>query len=202
MDCRPLKAMRILCFGDSNTYGYDPCSPLESRYPAQQRWVDILAGKLGCECINAGQNGREIPVREWELREFDRLLAENAPVDLLAILLGTNDLLQGNSVEAVTRRMENFLTHVHPVPLQILLISPPPMQRGAWVSTLELIEVSSSLRNGYKALSERFGVHFADAGMWDISLTYDGVHFTEEGHRAFAERLLSEMEIKVCWKLV
>ena len=52
--------MKILCFGDSNTYGYDPRSFLGDRYPAEYRWVDILAKKLCCTAVNAGMTGREI----------------------------------------------------------------------------------------------------------------------------------------------
>ena len=53
--------MKILCFGDSNTYGYDPRDFFASRYPAQDRWVDLLGNNLGCIVVNAGENGREIP---------------------------------------------------------------------------------------------------------------------------------------------
>ena len=52
--------MKILCFGDSNTYGYDPRSYFGGQYPAKHRWVDLLAQKLDCKAVNAGENGREI----------------------------------------------------------------------------------------------------------------------------------------------
>ena len=181
--------MKILCFGDSNTYGYDPRSFFGSQYPAQHRWVDLLAQKLSCDVVNAGENGREIPGREGELTRFDLMLANQKPVDLLVIMLGGNDLLQGNSVETVVQRMESFLNHIHLEKSQILLIGPPPMQRGEWVPTQTLIDATMTLNHEYKALSQRLGVRFADAGEWNIPLTFDGVHFTEEGHRAFAEGL-------------
>ena len=177
--------MKILCFGDSNTYGYDPRSYFGDRYPVQCRWVDLLAEKLNAEIINAGENGREIPRREGELRRFDLLLTNQQPIDLLVIMLGSNDLLQGNSVEAVSERMEHFLHHIHLERSKILLIAPPPMQRGEWVSSQTLIDASIALRDAYRTLSARLGVRFADAGK--IPLTFDGVHFTEEGHKAFAE---------------
>ena len=181
--------MKILCFGDSNTYGYDPRSFLGSRYPAQHRWVDLLAQKLNCQVINAGENGREIPSREGELQRFDLMLANQNPVDLLIIMLGGNDLLQGNPVDAVARRMETFLEHIDLERSKLLLIGPPPMQRGEWVPTQTLIDASAALNLAYKDLSRRLGVRFADAGEWNIPLTFDGVHFTEEGHKAFAEGL-------------
>ena len=48
-----------------------------------------------------------------------------------------------------------------------------------------------ALNRAYKALSQRLGVGFADAGEWNIPLTFDGVHFTEEGHNAFADGLIN-----------
>ena len=186
-------AMKILCYGDSNTYGYDPRSFWGDPYPTEHRWVDILARKLGCEAINAGQNGREIPRREGEFLHFDRMLAQQRPIDLLVIMLGTNDLLQGNSAQEVSERMESFLSRIDPDQSNILLICPPPMKLGEWVTSRALIDASIELSNEFKALSQRLGIRFADAGNWDISLAFDGVHFTEEGHSAFAEGLFHEL---------
>ena len=186
--------MKILCFGDSNTYGYDPCSFFGSQYPAQHRWVDLLAQKLDCKVVNAGENGREIPRREGELQRFNLMLTNQKPIDLLIIMLGGNDLLQGNSVKDVARRMEFFLTHIDLERSNILLIGPPPMRFGEWVPTQDLIDASVALNHEYKALSNGLGVGFADAGEWDIPLAFDGVHFTENGHRAFAEALFNHLD--------
>ena len=51
---------RVLCFGDSNTYGYDPRSCLGGRYPESVRWTGLLKAR-GWEIINEGENGRAIP---------------------------------------------------------------------------------------------------------------------------------------------
>ena len=56
---------------------------------------------------------------------------------------------------------------------------------------LPLVDKILALEPEYKALSECFGIRFADAGKWDIPLTFDGVHFTGEGHEAFAEGLVN-----------
>lgn len=177
--------MKILCFGDSNTYGYDPRSCLGDRYPAS--WADLLGEKNGFETVNAGENGREIPRSAWQLKDFHRLLTRESPLDLLIILLGSNDLLQGNSPETVAKRMEAFLKQIPLEKSRILLMAPPPMKRGAWVPAQDLIDASVALGYEYKTLAEGLGIPFADAKHWNISLAYDGVHFTQEGHRAFAE---------------
>lgn len=177
--------MRILCFGDSNTYGYDPRGYYGDRYGAQDRWVDLLAKQTGHEIVNGGANGRDIP----HFSNISNLLAPYGSVDMLLIMLGTNDLLQGCSAKEAAERMACFLQTVIPCCKRILLIAPPPMKRGAWVSTDELVAESCHLSEEYWALAARMGIPFADARQWNIELAFDGVHFTEEGHHAFANRL-------------
>ena len=180
--------MRILCFGDSNTYGYDPRDFFGGQYAARHRWVDLLADWLGCIVINAGENGRQVPFREGELQRFQRLLKTNQPLDLLIIMLGTNDLLEGLSPETTATRMEKFLTDMGFPKQRILLIVPPPLVRGAWVPDQALIDKSVVLGSAYHSLSERLGISYA--GQWQIPMTFDGVHFTEAGHEEFARNLL------------
>lgn len=181
--------MRVLCFGDSNTYGYDPRSRFGGRYPAESRWVDLLAEKTGWDLQNAGENGRAIPRRPQELSRFGQLLTASLPLDLLIVMLGTNDLLQGADAPGAAARMEAFLTQLPLSRENILLLSPPPMRPGTWVTEERLLHDSAALAERYRALAERLGVRFADAGGWQMELAYDGVHFTEAGHRAFAEGL-------------
>ena len=50
--------MNVLCYGDSNTYGYDPRGYFGGRYDAGSRWVDILAARTGWAVSNQGQNGK------------------------------------------------------------------------------------------------------------------------------------------------
>ena len=178
--------MRILCFGDSNTYGYDPRGFFGDRYSAADRWVDLLEKQTGHECINAGANGREIPQRPYTLR----LLTECAPVDIFLVMLGTNDLLQGASAKEASTRMEAFLTLLPPQCKQILLIAPPPMKRGAWVPTDEIVAESVLLAEAYKLLTEKLRIPFVDTREWNIELAFDGVHFAEEGHHTFADHLI------------
>ena len=161
--------MRMLCYGDSNTYGYDPRGFFGDRYPAECRWVDILAQKLRWEIQNEGQNGREIPSRLFQYQRARELLTPGAP-DVFAIMLGTNDLLRGYSAEASCSRMEAFLRYIQPKCGEILLIAPPPMKRGAWVTEENLIAESVKLAGEYRTLSQKLGISFANAGQWNIPL--------------------------------
>ena len=176
--------MNVICFGDSNTYGYDPRSYLGSRYDSDSRWVDILAVETGWTVRNLGENGREIPTSAP---------AFPADTDLLIVMLGINDLLQGRSPKQAADRLERFLSSLSLDRSKILLIAPPPMKQGAWVPNQQLIDDSHAFAQLCQALAEQLGTRFADAGKWDISLAYDGVHFTEQGHRAFAARLLEKL---------
>ena len=177
--------MNVICFGNSNTYGYDPHSYLGDRYDAYSRWVDILAEETGWSICNMGQNGREIPT-----------VAPSFPADtdLLIFMLGTNDLLQGRSPEQAAVSLKRFLSDISLERSKLLLIAPPPLKRGAWVPDQQLIDDSCAYARLCQTLAEQLGIHFADAGKWDIPLAYDGVHFTEQGHRAFAARLLEELK--------
>ena len=182
--------MKLWCFGDSNTYGYDPCGFFGGRYAAP--WPELLAEKSGFQVVNDGKNGRMIPDREHEFHQFRRD-AERYIADALIVMLGTNDLLEGATAEAAAARMEAFLNRCN-MPL-ILLVSPPPMKRGAWVPDDGLVEESKALSRQFEGLAKRRGLPYADSGEWDIELAYDGVHFTEEGHGRFADGLASCLEV-------
>ena len=181
--------MRILCYGDSNTYGYDPREFCGDRYNAEDRWVDLLATQTGYDVINAGANGREIP------QNFSSLLhlTEQQDADIFLVMLGTNNLLQGASATEVATQMEAFLLPLLPRYNQVLLVSPPPMQRGAWVPSDELVAESIQLAEKYNCLAERLNIPYVDTRKWNIELAFDGVHFTEEGHHRFAENLKIEL---------
>ena len=183
------KITRIWCFGDSNTYGYDPCGFFGGRYSSP--WPELLAETTGFEVINDGRNGRMIPQRTHEWDQFRRD-AERYQADVLIVMLGTNDLLNGASAAETTARMEAFLAHC--IAPRILLIGPPPMKRGAWVPDDQLVEESKVLSRQFGSLAGRLGVWFADAGEWDIDLAYNGVHFSEEGHARFAKRIREVLE--------
>ena len=177
--------MNVICFGDSNTYGYDPCSYLGGRYDPDSRWVDILAEETSWTVRNLGENGREIPASPPDFP---------ADTDLLIVMLGTNDLLQGRSPEQAADRLERFLFSLSLDRSKIQLIAPPPVKRGAWVPDQQLIDDSHAFVQLCQTLAEQLGIRFADAGKWNIPLAYDGVHFTEQGHRTFAAGLLEVLK--------
>ena len=185
---------RVICFGDSNTFGYDPRSYLGSQYPADVRWTGLLQD-MGWEVVNYGQNGLRIP-RESQFPTIIDQLRRAAPADVVTVMLGGNDLLNGLSAEETATRMGALLRCMrkHMGSAVLLLIAPPPLRFGDWVQTQELIDESKRLGGLYRELAGRVGVAFADAGEWDVAPTFDGVHFSPEGHAAFAKGLAQALE--------
>ena len=147
--------------------------------------MDILAEETGWTVRNLGENGREIPATAPDFP---------ADTDLLIVMLGINDLLQGRSPEQAAERLNRFLSGISLDRSKILLIAPLPVKRGAWVPDQQLIDDSHAFAQLCQTMAEQLGIHFANAGKWDIPLAYDGVHFTEQGHRAFAAGLLEELK--------
>lgn len=186
---------RILCFGDSNTYGYDPRFYLGGRYPKSVRWTGWLEAE-GWEVLNAGKNGRSIPQLDFEIEAAARSVQKLQP-DILTVMLGSNDLLlrPGLAAEVCGERMERFLTVFSGKVSLILQIAPPPIELGAWVTGKRLLTESRRLAGRYQELAHRLNIHFADAGTWNIELVYDGVHFSEKGHQAFADHLLKILTV-------
>ena len=167
---------RILCYGDSNTYGYDPRSYLGGRYPESIRWTALL-NTVDWEVINEGENGRAIPRLKVEIEAVIQSVC-HSKADALVIMLGSNDLLQQPCPSAVicAERMANFLSILlfkTSADLKVLLIA-PTMGSGAWVSKPRTLPEARRLAECYETIAHRLGIGFADAETWGIELAYDG----------------------------
>lgn len=193
----------IVCFGDSNTYGYDPREFGGGRYPEKIRWTGILKRETGLNVINSGLCGREIPSTSFETEAVCRLAEEwrkeASPVRLW-VMLGVNDLLKnGNfTAEDAAARMEVFLQNLQETPavreggIKLRLIAPPPVWYGTWVTEERIYRESRRLDFCYSGLAGRHGIRCTETGDWDIPVAFDGVHFSEEGHLKFAENILKQ----------
>lgn len=195
--------LRIACFGDSNTYGFDPRMGGFGRYPDSVRWTGRLNALPGVTVRNLGMNGAGIPFNANYLSEIYR--AEKP--DVITVMFGSNDVLEkvayaeqirlslspGETAERVAQTMRRFITDVkerlegrgRP---EIILIAPPAMTRGTWTDE-RIIEEMKRLAPLYREVASDLGVTFADASSWPLELCFDGVHLTEEGHRVFYENM-------------
>ena len=190
----------IICFGDSNTWGYDPSTG--KRYPAEDRWVDLLAQMTGWDTVNVGLNGRQIPHTEAEKAELFELLERAAagefksPIELW-ILLGANDIQAniGFTAEDVCKRMKSLLLDLlmaEPVQdgtVELRVLGPAQTKVGPWSNQYMVDELRRAGGVLYRLMCKELGVAYIDLGTEDIELSGDGDHFSPAGHRAAAELL-------------
>lgn len=201
----------ILFYGDSNTWGYDPSCGL--RYPYEKRWTSICAGLLGADyyCISAGMNGRttafedpDKPLRNG-CEEIDHELQSHKPLDLVVIMLGTNDMkftdAKGSAagleklIEMVLSANQRFAGS-SPVFLHepsVLLVSPVHLRSSYGTSGYDDIRESRLLRGNFEKLAKKHGLFFMDAAEYAEPSDIDGEHLTEEGHRALGSAITQKI---------
>lgn len=178
---------RVLCVGDSNTYGYDPRDG--GRYELEQRWPGRLV-RDEREVINQGVNGATVPYGIL-LDSVREEIEQAMPVDLVIVMLGTNDLLRGYEPTDCVDGMERLISVIREITpdSEILLICPPATPLGDEETRSLLRERYAELEQQYRALTERLSVHYADANGWGIELGGDELHFSLEGHAVFASEV-------------
>lgn len=196
------KKRKILFYGDSNTYGYDPADWGDFRYPSGKRWTTILASLAGPDWIIVpeGMNGRTLPELRYDEKWLSPLLTGLGTDDIFAVMLGTNDLLQTPmpDAEAAVCRMKLFLEFLtsRTTGFGIWVIAPPCAGSADIRDPLyrRYCRAGQEMNRGFRALAEEYRVLFTDASEWDISLTGDLVHFSETGHRQFAEHMAAVLQ--------
>ena len=182
---------RLVCYGDSNTYGYDARDVFGGRLPADQRWTDILARELGADVINCGLNGRTIPRYPRSLENDLRLIRRCTPIDFLIVMLGTNDILTDREPEDSAADMARLLSALgKELPAAETILCAPPMVSGLGEAYEARI---ASLSEAYAQIAKELGLRFCGVSSWPIALASDGVHFSPAGHRTFAEYLKKEL---------
>ncbi len=192
---------KLLFYGDSNTWGYDPRSYIGERYPEETVWTSLVSEALGnrYDVINQGLNGRQVPHSDYEFRHIDFLMDRMSPEDVFFVMLGTNDLFVEMPPDAgiAAERMEAFLRRVLKRAARpgIALIAPPAVcaEETSDPVLQQFASENSAMAERYSRLAESFGIPLIDASSWEIDFAFDGVHFSEEGHRQFAEHLLNEL---------
>lgn len=200
----------IVCFGDSNTHGY--CSATGGRFDESERWTCVLQQLLGEDyhVIEEGMSGRttvfEDPLFEGlnGLSSIFTCLMSHEPVDLLLIMLGTNDTKARFSCNAenIAKGLERLAAKAISVRdawrsgPNILLIAPAPIHPGymdtfvAGEMGTGCAEKSKELAGRYCDVAERLGCHFLDAG--EIGLTMhpnDCMHLDAASHYILAAHL-------------
>lgn len=191
----------IICYGDSNTFGYDSRAGTQGRFSKEIRWTGILDEQTDYTVRNHGVCGRCIPATTGKMDFIRKQLSGWAKMESpvwLWIMLGTNDLLgMGEpSAEKVAERMDVFLQRLMEMPeiqsgqIKVSLLAPPILKPGSWVESDTYVEESQKLGIFYEKIAEKFRIRCVDCGKWEPELLYDGVHLSEKGHEVFAKKVM------------
>ncbi len=205
----------ILCFGDSNTWGARPLTRLDdiARYGPDMRWGSVLRAALGegFWVVEEGLNGRTTvwadPV-EGEYKSgksyLPACLESHAPLDLVAIMLGTNDLKHrfGLSAWDIAAGAGVLVRMVQASPFgpngtapRVLLICPPPVAKLTLFAEMfaGAPEKSREMARCYSAIAGQCRCDFLDAGQHVVSSDVDGIHLDPDQQqklgRVVAERV-------------
>ncbi|MCR5789466.1 MAG: SGNH/GDSL hydrolase family protein [Lachnospiraceae bacterium] len=200
----------ILCYGDSNTYGYNPSNGF--RYPEGIRWTCRLAKLLGEEyrVIEEGCNGRttvyDDPIDGWKngLDYLRPCLNSHKPVDIVVLMLGSNDLKEVfhasaqeiadgagtlvKVIKAFTEEKQGFIP-------KIILISPPEIGEDIAHSAFygrfreDAVPRSREFAGYYEEIAHQYDCIFLDAAAVIKPSPIDSLHLSPEAHEKLAKEL-------------
>ena len=210
-----MEKIRIMCYGDSNTWGYISGSD-HQRYGIDERWTSILSELLGSnyEIIEEGLNSRTLtsndtrPGKEGK-NGYEYLipcLDTHDPIDLVILMLGTNELkaTYNKSAKEIGEMCEQYFVktilnrksqcqNTYP---KLLIVTPPVVNEEveyckANNKYVGATKKSIELNNIYKTLAEKYNCYFLSNQGLETGV--DGVHMTKESHRDLANKLKIEI---------
>ena len=214
---------QILCYGDSNTWGFMPRKdkpPVKAanRFAWEVRWPGLLQKNLGPDyhVIEEGLNGRTtmfdcfMEEHRNGLKDIDVSLLTHMPIDLVILMLGTNDCKEvfGKRPVIIAHGMQRLIDRVKGGSYgygpegncpEILVTAPIRMGEGVFTSWLspefdeQSLERDRNLAQYYQQVAENNGVHFLNAGAYIQADAADGIHMNADGHRKMAELMENEV---------
>ncbi|MBX7147019.1 MAG: SGNH/GDSL hydrolase family protein [Alphaproteobacteria bacterium] len=201
----------ILCFGASQTWGWNPENA--TRYPFDKRWTGVLQNKLGANyhIIEEGLNGRTTvfddpfqPGRNGSLI-LPVLLESHAPLDLVILFLGTNDLkpyIQNSTKDGAKKAALGCIRLIRLIwasqcgpkgnKPDILLLSPPWIIEPKGLMEMVFIDVvdeSKELAKHYESVARNFNIHFMDLSQFIKPSPIDGIHMDVHNNKILGEKL-------------
>jgi lysophospholipase L1-like esterase len=213
------KAKRILCYGDSNTWGWVPSGMGMKRHSIKERWTGILQKLLGenYEIIEEGLAGRttmfddprpEFPERN-ALKTLPIILETHLPLDLVILMLGTNDTKEmfKLSTEKITKGIQKLVRTIKAHKIlegtsapKILIVVPPIIDettdfasnlfKGGYKKTKDLVV-------SYKKLAENEDVLYINPNTEIKVDEEEGIHIDITNHKKLAELIYEAMKL---WK--
>lgn len=192
----------ILCYGDSNTHGTLPMlvPGVSDRAAFDDRWTTAMARELGPDhlVIPEGLPGRTTVHEDLVeggarngLAVLPAVLHSHKPLDLMVLMLGTNDLKPRFSVTAheIARSVERLIltAQAEECVRDILVISPAPVREVGTLS--EVFRGAEARQHGLEGflldIAGRHGCGFLEAGAHVQVSDKDGVHWEPDVQRGF-----------------
>lgn len=209
----------ILCFGDSNTWGFIPESIMEShsrRHPHDVRWTGVLARELGRDfrVIEEGQNGRTTvhddpfaPVRNAKA-VLPALLESHKPLDLVAMMLGTNDLknVYGVSPSEIAAGVKILAQTILASEAglagrapRLLILCPPAIGQLSHLPDLEAKFTQAQARSlalpkHYGSVAAALGCAYLNTQEVITPSKVDGIHLDASAHQALGIALAKKVK--------
>jgi lysophospholipase L1-like esterase len=205
-----MQTKRILCYGDSNTWGYIPKTG--QRYGQNIRWPSVMADLLGkgFEIMEEGLNGRttsfDDPLEDSRngVAYIKPCLLTNKPLDLVIVMLGSNDLKRTfnltpfiitKGLGQLVERIRSCICGNNDKPPEILIVS--PIQIGESILQSDIagffdetaVEKSKCLKRSFQEYAIMNGLHFLDAAQFAKPSQADGLHMDPEDHLKLAQAM-------------
>lgn len=181
--------MKIICIGDSLTFGYG--------VNLGTSWVDLLRKETGNEIINKGVNG---DTTTGMLSRFSTDVTDYAP-DMVSIMAGTNDLLMGRNLETIVDNILLMIKESKNNNIAPLIIIPPltlpNLAKKQWYSNINYDFINSQicyLKDKLTSKCNEFHVKLIDfSSIVPLEEGYflDGIHPNEKGHTLMLNKILS-----------
>ena len=208
---------QVICFGDSNTFGYIPGTG--KRFPWGVRWTSVLDEKLAgtdLRVVEEGLVGRttifEDPLRDGRcgVRLLPVILETHAPADedLVVIMLGTNDCkaIYGASPEVIAKGVARLVRQVRAYSdkVKILVVSPIHLGENVWKEGFDpefdenSVEISKKLAAEYRKISKAENTYFLDASEYADPSETDQEHMNEENHKKLATAIYENIMRMQC----
>lgn len=210
-------AKRILCFGDSNTWGY-VSGTKHQRYPANKRWTGLLQNLLGndYEIIEEGLNSRGItkgdsrPGKEGRVA-MDYILPcldSHDPLDYVLLMLGSNELKSefslstediGENLKLLIQTIQNRSSQFRDIKIEIVILVPPVLNENTEYSQnnnkyVGAYEKSLQFKGVYSKIAKEFDLKIVDV-QDQMVVGIDGAHITEESHGILANAVWDMLKI-------
>ena len=205
--------MIILCYGDSNTFGFNTWDC--SRFDEETRWTKLLNKNLGdkYKVIEEGACNRTgfVDNDDGELysaqKHFPKILNMYEQLDFIVLSIGTNDFQYKYNIEmeTVETGLEKLISSAKQKTNNLIIIPPVILDTNILNGPFKIYFNESSIKKSkiagdiYKKVSQKYACTIFDINDFTLPSSIDGLHYDEESHKIIANKL-SDLILKIAKK--